>query len=260
MGRAKNSLTRESVSSTPVKFRYRATYESSSFLDYGITVNPGKNYAYAVGMSSQSMQEMNVYRLVKQLYYNVAISGSMGTSSFYDPMWQSTAASSSGVEMVYKFPTELSASVLVLCVPSSQFGENFGRTTFVLSSSVYDIRDDGNGNLRDFKNSGEHVGNVFYAQGIAVITNDEYATPDCNRLNTEDYYDIQTQNYQVICIPTGSYVDTCNYLNTQDNYDMLTQNYADICIPTGSFVDDFNYLDTQDYEDIQTQAYGDILT
>lgn len=130
----------------------------------------------------------------------------------------------------------------------------------MLSSSVYDIRDDGNGNLRDFKNSGEHVGNVFYAQGIAVITNDEYATPDCNRLNTEDYYDIQTQNYQVICIPTGSYVDTCNYLNTQDNYDMLTQNYADICIPTGSFVDDFNYLDTQDYEDIQTQAYGDILT
>lgn len=228
MGRAKNSLTRESVSSTPVKFRYRAAYESSSLLDHGITINPGKNYAYTVGMPSQSMQEMNVYRLVKQLYYNVAITGSRGTASFYDPMWQSTAASGSGVETVYKFPTESKASILVLCVPSSQFGENFGRTTFGLSSSAYDIRDDGNGNLRDFKNSGEHVGNIFYAQGIAVITNDDYATPDCNKLNTEDLYDIQTQNYYDICIPTGSYVDV-------------------------------NYLDTQIYEDIQTQAYGDII-
>lgn len=201
MGRAINSLTRESVSSTPIKFRYAATYESASFLDYGITVNTGRNYGYVVGMSSQSMQEMNVYRLVKQLYYQVSITGSLGSASFFDPMWQSTAASASGVETVYKFPTNDSSSILVLCVPSSQFGENFGRTTFVLSSSAYYIKDDGNGNLRDYKNSGEHVGNLFYAQGIAVITNEDYAVLDCNLLNTQDYYDIQTQNYYDICIP-----------------------------------------------------------
>lgn len=228
MGRAKNSLTRESVSSTPVKFRYRAAYESSSLSNYGITVNTGKNYEYTVGMSQQSMQEMNVYRLVKQLYYQVSITSSLGSSSFFDPMWQSTAASGSGVETVYRFPTEATSSIIVLCVPSSQFGENFARQSFVLSSSAYYIQDDGNGNLKDYKNSGEHVGNIFYAQGIAVITNEDYAAQDCNRLNTQNYYDILTQDYKVICVPTGSYTDV-------------------------------DYLDTQAYDDIQTQAYGDII-
>lgn len=259
MGRAKNSLTRESVSSTPVKFRYAATYESSSLLDYGITVNLGTNYPYIVGMSEGDMEQMNVYRMIKHLYYNVAITGSRGTSSFFDPMWQSTAASSSGVETVYKFPTATSSSILVLCVPSTQFGENFGRKTFVLSSSTYYIQDDGNGNLRDYKNSAAHVGNIFYAQGIAVITDETYVLPqeeDCNILNTEDYYDIQTQNYYDICIPTASINIECDLLNTQDFNLVQTQNFDNICV-TGSF-DDCNIMNSQLYYDIQTQNDYDI--
>lgn len=200
MGRAINSLTRESISSTPLKFRYEVTYGSASLGDYGITTGSGVYYPYRVNMSSQQMEEMNRYRVVKQLYYNVAITGSMGTASFYDPMWQSTAASGSGVETVYKFPTSTGSVITVFCVPSSQFGENISRKSFVLSSSAYYIVDDGNGNIIDYKNSNTHVGNIFYSQGIAVITNVSYSTDISNYLDTQNYFDIQTQNNDDILI------------------------------------------------------------
>lgn len=200
MGRAKNSLTRESISSTPLKFRYAVTYESSSLGSYGITTGSGINWNYAVNMSPQRMEEMNVYRLVRQLYYQVSITGSMGTASFYDPMWQSTAASGSGVETVYQFPTQTGSIVTVFCIPSSQFGENVSRNSFILSSSAYYIADDGNGNIIDYKNSNTHVGNIFYSQGIAVVTNVSYSSDLNNYLDTQNYFDIQTQNNDDILI------------------------------------------------------------
>lgn len=194
MGRAKNSLTRESVSSTPVKLRYSVTYDSASLGNYGITTGSGINYPYSVNMSSQQMDDMNRYRTIKQLYYQQAISASVNTASFWDPMWQSTAASGTYDATVYDFPMAYTSSIIVFAIPSSQFGENISRGTFILSSSDYYIVDDGNGNLIDYSNSNANVGNVFYAQGIAVITNQDYADP--NFIPTLDY--IVTQAYEPV--------------------------------------------------------------
>lgn len=179
MGRAKNTLNAADVSSTPIKVRFAASYASSSFGDYGITVSSGSNVPYSVNMTPTQMELMNNYRLVKQLYYQVYLTGSLaGSSSFYDPVWQSTAASGSGDETVYSFPTGSNEYVLIYAVPSSQFGEQFSRGTFNISStgvgSQYRIVDDGNGNLLDELENNKKVGNVFYAQGIAVITDQDY--------------------------------------------------------------------------------------
>jgi len=178
MGRAKNTLKGSEVSSTPIKFRYAVTHASSSFSDYGITVNSGSNYTYNVTMSSAQMNSMNNYRVVRQLYYQQAISASLNTASFWDPVWQSTAASGTYDATYYDFPTQNTGSVLIFAIPSSQFGEQISRKTFVLAStgvgSQYRIEDDGNGNLVDRLDNDTKVGNLFYAQGVAVITNTDY--------------------------------------------------------------------------------------
>jgi hypothetical protein len=53
-----------------------------------------------------------------------------------------------------------------------------------MSSSAYNIIDDGNGNLVDAAASNVHVGNLLYNQGIGIITNVDYLyaltpTPPC---------------------------------------------------------------------------------
>lgn len=178
MGRAKNTLNAADVSSTPIKVKYSAVYPSSSFSDYGITLRSGSNIPYNVTMSSAQMETMNNYRVIRQLYYQYYLTGSLiGSSSIWDPAWVSTAASGSGDETTYYFPTGSSEQIFIFTIPSTQFGEQISRNTFNLKSvdfASYNIVDDGNGNLIDTYNNNEKVGNVFYAQGIAVITNQDY--------------------------------------------------------------------------------------
>lgn len=179
MGRAKNTLNQADVSSTPIKLRYSSTYASNSLADYGITIVTGSNTAYSVDMSSVQMQSMNNYRVVRQLYYQQAILSSLNTASFWDPIWQSTAASGTYDATYYDFPTQVTGSVLIIAIPSTQFGEQISRNSFVLSATPsstnqFLLVDDGNGNIIDTVDGNVKVGNLFYAQGIAVITNQDY--------------------------------------------------------------------------------------
>lgn len=196
MGRAKNTLNAADVSSTPIKVKYAASYPSSSIADYGITVRSGSNIPYSVNMSASQMETMNNYRVIKQLYYQTYLTGSVTNSaSFFDPMWQSTAASGSGDAMVYYFPTGSDDIIAIFTIPSSQFGEQISRNTFIISASdsSYYIKDDGNGNLIDTQNFNVYVGNIFYAQGIVVVTNQDYTVP-ANYLATQIYNVYETQN------------------------------------------------------------------
>jgi len=196
MGRAKNTLNAADVSSTPIKVKYAASYPSSSIADYGITVRSGSNIPYSANMSASQIDTMNNYRVVKQLYYQTYLTGSViNSASFFDPMWQSTAASGSGDGMVYFFPTGSDQSIVIFTIPSSQFGEQISRNSFIISASdsSYYIKDDGNGNLIDTIASNVNVGNIFYAQGIIVITNQDYAMP-ANYLATQIYNVYETEN------------------------------------------------------------------
>lgn len=61
-------------------------------------------------------------------------------------------------------------NMYVISVPPSIYGNNIKPNTLVLSSSIYYIKDDGEGNLFDYRYSPqEYVGNVVYSHGMVIM-------------------------------------------------------------------------------------------
>jgi len=198
MSRASNSLKISDVLTTPIKLKYSASYESSSFAANGIQVLKGINGPITV--TGSVPQETLNYCSVRHLYYSNYLTGSYPVSaSSADNFLQSTAASASGDSDNRYFPTQSGAEITIFSIPPSVYGQRISRQSFILSSSQYMIADDGNGNLREVdpqyapyildnyfnpnhyyvtgsKVYGAYLGNIFYAQGIAVITEPTYQT------------------------------------------------------------------------------------
>jgi hypothetical protein len=178
MSRAKNTIKQSEVSSTPIKVKYSATYNSQSLQSYGITTNRGQNIPVLASMFSTNQERMVNYRTIRQLYYQNYLTGSViGSASYWDPMWQSTAASGSFDDEYRYFPSASDSNISFLAIPTTQFGEQISRNSFSIASTdtvSYNIIDDGNGNLVDTLNGSVHVGNIFYAQGIITFTNNDY--------------------------------------------------------------------------------------
>lgn len=183
MGRSKNTLKRSDISYTPIKTKYLASYTSASIYLYGITVNRGINAPY----NKSGSLTLN-YKLAQQLYYNEFITGSLlNSGSYWNDNLQSTAASGTFDNDWRYFPTASNSMICVLAIPSMEFGEQIGRSSFNIQSTdntTYKIVDDGNGNLVDALNNNIHVGNILYAQGIAILTDANYkcilSNPDFN--------------------------------------------------------------------------------
>jgi len=197
MSRAANSLLTSDVITTPIKLKYSSSFESSSFGTYGITVVKGVNGPITV-TGSVPQETLNYYS-IRHLFYSNYLTGSYPVSaSSADNFLQSTAASGTLNADLRYFPTQSDAEITVLSIPRQVFGQQISRQSFILSSSVYCIVDDGNGNLIDIgtANSGLyilngyfnatdyfvtqqstniiHVGNLIYPQGMAIITNPNY--------------------------------------------------------------------------------------
>ena len=170
MSRGQNTIKRSEISTTPILLKYLTSIPSASFSQKDITVNRGINSSYA----NHGVQFLN-YAIVKQLYYQEYITGSLlFSASFWNPSLQSTAASGTFDEDKRYFPTQSNSETTVIGIPRSVFGEQIARRSFTLSGSSYSIMDDGNGNLLDSKNSNTQVGNILYSQGVVVITNQDY--------------------------------------------------------------------------------------
>jgi hypothetical protein len=219
MSRGQNTIKRSEVSTTPILLKYSASYGSSSFLANGITVNRGINSSF----STNGVQFLN-YALVKQLYYQEYLTGSLlSSSSFWNPSNQSTAASGTFDDDYRYFPTSSSAEITVIGIPRTVFGEQIARKSFIITGSTFTLIDDGNGNVIDSKNSNSHVGNILYSQGVVVITNQDYqntiikpppVTVNWTRANYENngfipdylvlkYTDYYTGVYTTLDIPSG---------------------------------------------------------
>lgn len=170
MGLAKKTLDRSDISTYPIKVKYSGSFASASATSYGITFNTGINTSY----QANGAQYLN-YKLAQQLYYNYYLTGSLATSaSGWDPVWQSTAASGSLDDDYRYFPSASSSQIRLFAIPRTIFGENISRNSLNITAGSYNLIDDGNGNVRDANSSFVHVGNVFYSQGIIVITNSSY--------------------------------------------------------------------------------------
>jgi hypothetical protein len=200
MRAAKNTIYASDVTSLPIKVKYTSSYYDNTIAGNGITINKGINkpiYSYI-----KPDQETLIYRFAKHSYYSNFLTGSFPVSaSSYDNWMQSTAVSSSK-ECDYRyFPTGANEEITVIAIPRTKFGEKVSPITFALvNSGSYNIYDDGNGNIRDYGTGSQaeqlntlyntslpdfataiaestqsiHVGNIIYAHGIVVLTNQDY--------------------------------------------------------------------------------------
>ena len=202
MAISKNIIDRDDITVTPIRLKYSSSVVSSSMWEQGITIKKGINSDLSL-MGSQIVNNPRtlLYQTIKQLYYNEYLTGSLvGSSSAWNDNAQSTAASGTYEWNNRYFPTGTNETITVLSMPRTTFGEKVERYSFVLTSSNYCIVDDGNGNLYDifdasFENyialgyfnigyierifTGSytdfiHIGNIWYSQGVAVVTNQDY--------------------------------------------------------------------------------------
>jgi hypothetical protein len=203
MSRSSNTLKTSDVTSVPIQVKYFASYNTVSpaplWSDTGITYKRGLNNTSSFYQipAADTASFLN-YRSAQQLYYSNYISGSIPTTASYADNWlQSTAASGTFDEDYRFFPTASNASIWIVSIPRSVYGQQIARKSFYMSGSTVDgitvrdwqIIDDGNGNLVEV-NSGtvvnQKVGNLFYAQGMAVITSQ---APEFGSLMFDSAYD-----------------------------------------------------------------------
>lgn len=188
MSRSSNTLKTSDVTTVPIQVKYFASYNtvgsSPLWSDVGITYKSGLNYtgSYFYQIPAASTASFLNYKSVEQLYYQDYVSSSINLSASYADNWQQSTAASGTFDDDYRyFPTASNARVWIVSIPRSVYGQQIARKSFYMSGSTVDgvqlrnwqIIDDGNGNLVEV-NSGtvinQRVGNIFYAQGMAVIT------------------------------------------------------------------------------------------
>jgi hypothetical protein len=203
MGSATKTLKTSDISAYPFRVYKQYTIPSSSYASSSITILSG---SYNIDTNTPVSQSLINYNSLKQLYYAGYLTSSVQTNnksgSYYDNYIQSTAASGT-VEYEYRyFPTDTGSNIYTISIPQILYGEQIKPQSFILSRGVAGVTgslyivDDGNGNLLDINNlyllyvnkgyvlegyitgseQTPYIGNIFYAHGIASITNQTYIT------------------------------------------------------------------------------------
>ena len=160
-------------------------YPTSS--DY-LTIYKGTNVTGAFSADNDPVTEGEyerlVYAQINQMFYQT-YTASLNTSSLmftlnnYQSASQQRPTSSYFIyndndNLIVNFPTGAMDGIRVVAINQSVFGNKVLPGNFQLSSSAYNITDDAYGNLFDYSGSKTHVGNIFYAQGLAIVTNQDY--------------------------------------------------------------------------------------
>jgi hypothetical protein len=172
----------------------------------------GKNEGFSItgATTTNGQYKSSIYSSMNHLFYQ-SYTASLNTGSlmfdvntYISASQQRPTASyfdyNSNPLLIQQFPTGANETIGVLSINQSIFGSKVLPTSFRISSSGLDIRDDGYGNLYDIAgaeddyvdlsyltiaysaNNGyfddatpgvgiQFIGNIFYAHGIAVITN-----------------------------------------------------------------------------------------
>jgi hypothetical protein len=132
-------------------------------------------------MTTNSQFQRLVYEGINHQFYNAYSSSLLDTGSLMSSLnyqsasiYGATSSYNSPLNISYttaSFPEASGSLIKVLTIPTSLYGNAINKGTFRLSSSAYQIQDDGYGNLKDGQVC---VGNIFYEHGVAVITDQSY--------------------------------------------------------------------------------------
>ena len=150
------------------------------YIGKNVTASLWTSGSYPTGQISIQDQIL-VYRSVKELYYSNYIlndDGSpAGTASFnsdgtitgpyYTPNYYNYLSSTLPANRY--FPTGSDNIVGVISIPSNMFGEYVKPGSLTLSNGIYNLYDDGNGNVIT---GSLKVGDIIYEHGMIILTND----------------------------------------------------------------------------------------
>jgi len=179
--------------------------------DSYITIYKGTNLTSSFNPDTEPVTENQYERLVydsiNHLFYQSYSGSLLNTSSlanslFYESASQQRPTNSyfnynEDAALIKNYPSGSNEGIRVLAVNQNIFGSQILPYNFQLSSSIYNIIDDGRGNLFDinpsFQNNNYvlidyidndyfiseisnsiHIGNIFYSHGLAIITNQDY--------------------------------------------------------------------------------------
>lgn len=157
---------------------------SSEYLTIYKGTNATGSFSLDDDLVTEGQYERLVYSQINQLFYqdytaSLDTSSLMFTINNYESASQQRPTSSYFVyndnkNLVTSFPTGAMEGIRVLAVNQDIYGNKVLPNHFILSSSAYYVTDDGFGNLYDTKSTKTHIGNLFYAHGLGVITNQDY--------------------------------------------------------------------------------------
>jgi len=138
------------------------------------TFVPGEEYI------TEGQYDRLTYDQINQLFYH-KYTNKLNTSSLASSIYYESASSNRPTSsyfnfnndpgFVNNFPTTYGSTIKVVYVSTQIYGQRILPYSFQMTSSLYNFIDDGKGNVYD---SSSHVGNIFYPEGIFVITNPSY--------------------------------------------------------------------------------------
>jgi hypothetical protein len=232
--------------------------------DSYVTIYKGTNvsgtFDHTMDPMTEGQYERLIYDQVDHLFYHSFSGSFLNTSSLansflYESASQQYATSSYFVydenpNLIKNFPTGANAGIRVLNVNQDVYGEKLLPYNFRLSSSDYNITDDGNGNLFDI--GSVHVGNIFYPQGLAIITNQAYqnifplpplAVADFITVKASDYEKtgsinlldndiVRSGNLLTSSIAISGSYNQLDIIRLTGSFSQSAAMYADVNIPT----------------------------
>jgi len=200
-------LNKADVTTVPYAANKRWSFYYTSSPSDGVTFYRGTESTFSItGSKTNGQYNSLTYDLINHMFYQT-YSGSLDTGSLmfnvntYESASQQRPTSSyfiynSNPQLIKNFPNDGTGSISVISISPKIFGSKILPHSFAMSASTVLIVDDGYGNLFDVDQARDDyvvldyvsssyfddptpdsgpifVGNIFYAQGLVVITNQD---------------------------------------------------------------------------------------
>jgi len=205
-------LSKSDVTVVPYSANKYWTFTRSTSPTYS-SINQGTNvsglFSKNSDPTSNGQYERLVYNSINQLFYQ-SITSSLNTSSlassiYYESASQQRPTSSYFIyndsdSFVNNFPTNISQTIQVLAINADVYGNKVLPNSILLTGTSINISDDGFGNLYDTYSTKTHIGNIFYAQGMFVITNQSYQSLFTNPFTVSFKNDYIIYENEVRCL------------------------------------------------------------
>lgn len=175
-------LNKADITTVPYAANKRWSFSYTSVPNNGyIVFSRGKKEPFSItgSTTTNGQYQSLIYNTINHLFYQ-SYSGSLlntGSLMFNVSTYESASQQRpTGSYFIYNnnplfvnnFPTASNSTINVLSIDQDVFGSKILPNSFRITSSIGLITDDGYGNLYT---DSVHVGNIFYAHGLAIITN-----------------------------------------------------------------------------------------